>query len=1398
MDRRITRLPSPDPDTTGIFDTKAAAPVYGDASEGRAIRVVERAMDPDERRPSWSTEPVRLIVSLPGSPIPRGCSSNVGRESNGNGGKMPTSTDDDYQGSGATEATEATEAEDRECTVEARNNCLKRDLDSAKEELQMWKSYLLMHGGHDNSSINNWIENRTAEISENILQQAAEQLKTPSHLYCAGEEPQARQEQPLWGTQLNRLEQEWHRDQDGIARPLPQVVLPTSYTQKLYNVVMRSTEFSRPGGANLAKEILFHRLGACHECYRKSQCSTSHFDFTLFDQGYMRCRSPAPEALPQTPDGLGGSPVFLGPMDPPPPPTQEVCAVHPAPSDSGYGSMKRGDASRGRTLPDPFPAPQDIDGTLYDSEQPMTKGISARQTTDDDTATVYSNAGSLSDSRVDSCIQELADDLFHGLATRHDGPITREAMLHILHVLPGLLKYLALEFGYGASSKMHLNIMYFVHMRRHAITEAVRDRYISMEECDTARPGADSLPSSLDLVRGWLDGAHGTPDSEQPGSPAGDLEEADPHGDFDEDGIIQEVAEYTRLMIGSDAYRSFLASARAEASLGQDDTMNEIRETMNLALSPVFRSISRRRPPEICEAAFTVNWEPFTFLAEQGYAEPPGDAISSAITVTGSSVDAQATTVAQYLAQTWPSIGLDVLAKIQDLVRGHAAVVQGVLRDTTRFEAKFEQDPMTRLVFGVQGTPEAIVQVAQVLAWLGAALRCSRYMDQPQAAYSISHLRVTGSNLAARPKISCKISFGYTELPALHDSLGQCWHGLFRKLAVVKGFPIPCRSEPGLGLEIPLDMMAALVGSSKLDLFDAKVFIKGFSAMLVPTLRRGGIVVWHLVAQGDARISYLDWEGEHEQLAMAEMETARHVVGWCSQVTYDVGGPGAEYNVRRSLLPVAHAGCRLERAEISGGQLIHGTVTFALGAREKPIHVSRDGYIPKLKWITGKYVILWDEESRRGWLVNGASALLHLLRASLRQSRKDKFKGAFLFNESSFIEAKGHNNADSAIEVLINERNLRLPLYSERSETVQSETSKGQLSATRTSKFYCIQDRVEHLYGILEKMIDHQTAVERRGGVQMPEWPRRQLEGWDFREVFADRDPLYPRVAALDTTGKGWVDFTRGIHAITLFGRGFGDLMRPGGQSAAAACTRWSTLPRGSCYLAATVSDLMEIMRVDGDPDTNPRRLSERLLWYSKETSFNPCPCGETTPARKGFGPTSRHRDPVQALFPSRFWARLKRKAQAELPDRGAVVFGHNWSLHWYYGDSGDPQKGDPPSTALEQDAEEKSSAKRQRADSGLGSSLLSKTGSDSQDGSSWDNPQGEPSDASSHVGSGTPESAGTCHPADQNLSPKGSPPCPVESQEAILGGVKRHLAGMASSAKRMKLSRAWGGSGTE
>ena len=180
---------------------------------------------------------------------------------------------------------------------------------------------------------------------------------------------------------------------------------------------------------------------------------------------------------------------------------------------------------------------------------------------------------------------------------------------------------------------------------------------------------------------------------------------------------------------------------------------------------------------------------------------------------------------------------------------------------------------------------------------------------------------------------------------------------------------------------------------------------------------------------------------------------------------------------------------------------------------------------------------------------------------------------------------------------------------------------------------------------------------------------RKHLEGWDFKDLATQRDPFYPRVATLNTFGKDWVDFTREIHAITLFGRGFGDIFQP--ADSGKLCNAWAKLPTKKYYIVACVSDLKEIMETDGDPDANPMKISDGLVWHTLDRIFEPCQC---------IGGKARHSELAQVLFPSRLSYVLPKRNPIQLENHGAVIFGHNALSKWFWKDIGDPEKGDPPS----------------------------------------------------------------------------------------------------------------------
>ena len=359
------------------------------------------------------------------------------------------------------------------------------------------------------------------------------------------------------------------------------------------------------------------------------------------------------------------------------------------------------------------------------------------------------------------------------------------------------------------------------------------------------------------------------------------------------------------------------------------------------------------------------------------------------------------------------------------------------------------------------------------------------------------------------------------------------------------------------------------------------------------------------------------------------------------------GAADAKYTVDRSGLPKPHEGCVLEKVSISGGKFVTGGFTFSIGCKDMPIHVSRSAYVSKLQWISKKFVVLWDEEDKRGWLVNGISALLHLLRASLEYNSTDKFNSVFLFKREKFQEASEQYRADSAIEVLLNSENKELEIYPEKRDYLRFE------------------DRVEHFYDILEKIIDHQIEAAGQNGVKIQLRTRKYLEGWDFKDLVTDRDPLYPHVATLQALGRGWVDFIRAIKAITLFGRGFGEMFQPAHNSD--SCAHWDKLPQGKCYLAACVSDLKEIMDLYGDQKSNPMKLSDNIIWYNPDKVFGPCQCNEKA-RRKDY-------DPVQVLLHSAFRTILPKVKPVKLKDHGAVVFGQNINYKWFFPDFGNPKQ---------------------------------------------------------------------------------------------------------------------------
>lgn len=184
------------------------------------------------------------------------------------------------------------------------------------------------------------------------------------------------------------------------------------------------------------------------------------------------------------------------------------------------------------------------------------------------------------------------------------------------------------------------------------------------------------------------------------------------------------------------------------------------------------------------------------------------------------------------------------------------------------------------------GNNKIIVQVLHAFAWISCAARAG-----PAAKGVWESIPICTYCSVAELSASRAFVVHFLTRPIQPTTQpGTCWQHVFQGAVIARGFPIPQRATVGLGLEMPLNMMAALGGSHRLTQWDDRVFIKGFSTMLVTIKSTTDILVWHYYySRPGERLSYMDCTQQTEKVNMARFSSFRHVIGWCSSSKYYAG-----------------------------------------------------------------------------------------------------------------------------------------------------------------------------------------------------------------------------------------------------------------------------------------------------------------------------------------------------------------------------------------------------------------------------------------------------------------------------------------------------------------------------
>ncbi|KAI1506353.1 hypothetical protein F5X99DRAFT_422978 [Biscogniauxia marginata] len=444
----------------------------------------------------------------------------------------------------------------------------------------------------------------------------------------------------------------------------------------------------------------------------------------------------------------------------------------------------------------------------------------------------------------------------------------------VLAILPDLLRAFALKVGHDAPTQMHRDVMFLICKNYNGITSFFKGKIFQQGQTVPEVPAATldimSLADRVNLLF-KLQGAGKVR-----------LEEEAENG---QQTATPWTVTYQDFLINVEAYKWLFSRLHRELRLatGEPNIIATIgRKITSPLLAP--HNDSGMISSNIHEVIFKVDWDPIAFCQEQEYPFAPSEAVDRVITCTGSFDDAQALTSAEYLRQAWPSTGEAVMKLIKDMLSNGSGNTRDLF-DATKISGYIDGPVCIIKAIGVTAT---LVEIGEQLAWLGAALRTSGI--EQGAVECTPFIKVDHQINTTSPEMSSlsldvtiyRIGFTTEKVrPTAIPSSSQRWHNMFRSPVIVKGYPIPRRREPQTGIEMPLSMMTALVGASKVVPFKGKLFIKGFSMMLVLNRRSKDILFWHLIYNQDGGpVSYLDDIPTHaENITFADLENLRHVVG---------------------------------------------------------------------------------------------------------------------------------------------------------------------------------------------------------------------------------------------------------------------------------------------------------------------------------------------------------------------------------------------------------------------------------------------------------------------------------------------------------------------------------------
>ncbi|KAF2972247.1 hypothetical protein GQX73_g1229 [Xylaria multiplex] len=566
---------------------------------------------------------------------------------------------------------------------------------------------------------------------------------------------------------------------------------------------------------------------------------------------------------------------------------------------------------------------------------------------------------------------------------------------------------------------------------------------------------------------------------------------------------------------------------------------------------------------------FQLDWKPFDFFESQFEGHIPQ--IGTLVTLTGSAFYAQAATCKEYLKHNWPATWEPFLSALQSAIDTNVTSSNTFDHSPTYFsnrdEIKLKLMPDKTLSVLIRGTKSTIIDIAQQISWVSATLSLSPF------GRKVAYCNTTLVRDASYTGLLFKVERNFAPLQPIED---PCWIPLFSNAVLAWGFPIPERLGE-TGLEISIDLMAAIAGVRHAVEYDGGVVMKGFSSMLIPLKRNKetDTVQWHLVSSHDeeTRLSYREGVAMapcSDRALLAEVDlqsprTTRGILGWCNAAETVLGREDLNYeNIDYSTTQEATRHFTIQSAGLGFQQFGAGQIEFTLGPKDGTCHFQRQGPYRMIVDAADKTPIaLFDTGERRGWLVPASGVLLHIAQHRC------------WLNSYSSTGRVAFKRGDSFRQGLL--ENESMALFGDEK--------------------YKFKDMITDIWSILEFLLDQRVSASKSPGLVVKSPFQDVLQGYEFKAIVESRSPLKTKQCVIEKTSGGWASLVRDIDALVLFADGFEDLIRPV-QGIQGLCHMWKTVPKHKDYLATTVEMLNDLYDVAGCRLSKEYLTSSRLQWH--------------------------------------------------------------------------------------------------------------------------------------------------------------------------------------------------------